>query len=75
MCIYFENGSRVEVLGTSIDMEVSDGFSKNVASSPGQVLMRRPAPNLSVTVSGDITLMLFDTEEQPVNISTLDGLI
>lgn len=75
VCIYFDNGSRVEVLGTSIDMEVSDGFSKNVASSPGKVLMRRPAPSLSVTVSGDINLMLFGVEEQPVNISTLEGLI
>ena len=75
VCVYFHNGSRLEVLGTAIDMEISDGFSKNVASPPGKVLMRRPAPSLSVTVSGDINLMLFGVEEQPVNISTLDGLI
>lgn len=37
--------------------------------------MRSPIPSLSITVSGDINLMLFGVEEQPVNISTLEGLI
>ena len=75
VCIYFDNGSRVEVLGTSVDMEVSDGFSRKAATSFGEVCLHRPDPSLSITVSGDINLMLFGVEEQPVNISTLEGLI
>lgn len=48
MCIYFDNGSRVEVLGTSVDMEVSDGFSRKAATSFGEVYLHRPDPSLSM---------------------------
>ena len=76
VCVYFHNGHKLEVFGTTIDTELSAGFPQDtMIGSSGEVLMRRPSPTLSVTVSGDMNLMLFDAEEQPVSISTLDGLI
>jgi hypothetical protein len=56
-------------------MEISDRFSRKAATSFGEAYLHRPDPSLSITVSGDINLMLFGVEEQPVNISTLEGLI
>ena len=75
VCVYFRNGSRLDVLGTATNMEISNGRSHDVTNLSGEVLMRPPIPSLSITVSGDIKLAFFGVEEQPVNISTLEDLI
>lgn len=75
VCVYFRNDSRLDVLGTAIDMEISNVRSHDVTNMPGEVLTRLPISSLSITVSGDIKLAFFGVEEQPVNISTLEDLI
>lgn len=71
VCVYFSNGPRLDVLGTAINMEISN----DVTNLSGDALMRLSIPSLSITASGDINLAFFGVEEQPVNISTLEGLI
>lgn len=75
VCVYFSNGHRLDVLGTATNMEISNVYSHDVTNLSGDVLMRFTNPSLSITVSGDINLAFVGVEEQPVNISTLDGLI
>lgn len=74
--MYFKNGSALDVFGEAVDMDwfQYDPFI-NAPKPFSQTYLHRLTPNLSITVSGDLKLMLTDTEDQSVVIKTLDGLL
>ena len=75
VCVYFENGSILEVLGIKTDIDIDNDPLQDICQPMGRYYPRRPAPRLIVTVSGDLKLMVTDTNEQSVAINTLDGLL
>lgn len=74
--MYFKNGSALDFFGEAVDMDWFQYDPFIDASKPlNQTYLHRPTPSLSITVSGDLKLMLTVPEEQPVAIKTLDGLL
>lgn len=74
--MYFKNGYALDVLGEAVDMDFFQYDPFINASKPlSQTYLHRPTPSLSVTVSGNLKLLLADTKEQPIAIKTLDGLL
>ena len=75
VCVYFKNGSKLEVLGTTTDIDICNDQIQDICQPLGIAYPRYLAPSLSVTVSGDLKLILTETEDQSVVIKTLDGLL
>ena len=75
VCVYFKNGSKLEVLGTTTDIDICNDHLQDICQPLGRAYPRHLAPSLSVTVSGDLKLILTETEDQSVVIKTLDGLL